>query len=108
MNAQEILHEIESQALSMIESYNAEPVYVVISREMYRTLVRHFRKENVRGSDSKRLAQKVSSRKLGFEKGILKFVVVDQNILAVSSDQTEELFRSADGKSLDSEIFGEQ
>ena len=107
MKAVEILVEIESQAQHIAEYQDADPVYVVIGKEYYRTLVRHFRKGKIRGTDTNKIAAKTARGMLGFEKNGLKFVVVDQPILAVSTNKTEELFRTVDGKYSDPEIFGD-
>lgn len=108
MKAVEILVEIESQALHILENHNADPVYVVIGKEYYRTLVRHFRRGKIKGSDTSKIAAKTCRGMTGFENSGLKFVVVDTPILAVSTNKTEELFRTTDGKYSDPEIFGEQ
>lgn len=107
MKAVEILVEIESQAASLVEKHDADPSYVVIGKEYYRTLVRHFRRGKIKGSDTSKIAAKASRGMLGFENGPLKFVVVNQDILLVSTSKTEELFRTVDGKYSDPEIFGE-
>jgi len=106
MKAIEILLEIESQATAMVENHNADPSYVVIGREYYRVLARHFRKGKVKGTDTNKIASRASKGMLGFENTVLKFVVVGQDIIAVSSANTAELFRSTDGKYSDPEIFG--
>lgn len=107
MKAVEILVEIESQAQHIAENHNADPTYVVIGKEYYRTLVRHFRRGKIKGSDTAKIAAKTARGMFGFENGGLKFVVVDMPILAVSASKTEELFRTSNGKYSDPEIFGD-
>lgn len=94
MKAYDILYEIESQAFHLSEHLEA-PFYITMGKEKYRTLARLFKKNKIKGSESKKIAKQICKGVLGLEGGI-KIIVVDADVLEVSTENPEDMFSKDD------------
>jgi hypothetical protein len=97
MKAQEILFDIESQVFAILEHYKkAVPGYVVMSKENYRILARHFKKMRIRGFESNKISKRMVKDMIKLDHP-LKIIAIDHdNVLQVSALNPEDMFERDD------------